>query len=147
MPSVVAKIDQLEKRTGTDLDGDGEIKGRRIMSAGTSKELNTNAHSNLSLAFEVFDKDGNGKLDPQEFLSIMRRTTGLTETLTEDEAKEFMTHFTDDEDGMLNYTAFCRAMVHLTGGDIDQDGHIDDQELEKGLPEAGSAAIKAAGSD
>ena len=147
MPSVVAKIDQLEKRTGQDLDGDGVVKGRQLMGAGTTKQLNTKAHSNLALAFEVFDRDGNGKLDPQEFMAIMTRTVGVTDALNVEEVKEFMSHFTDDEDGMLDYPAFCRAMVQLTGGDIDQDGHIDDQELERGLPEAGSAAIRAAASD
>ena len=59
----------------------------------------------------------------------MTRVTSEQLELTEQDAQEFMDSFIDqDADGMLDYKAFCRAMVGLTGGDMDGDGHIDDKE-------------------
>ena len=64
--------------------------------------------------------------------------------MDQDEVKEFMSHFDLDADGKLDINEFCRAMVGLTAGDVDEDGDIDTKEMDTGVKEAGTAAIIAA---
>lgn len=59
-----------------------------------------NPVDDLTEAFKVFDKNGDGKIDPKELRHVM---TNLGEKLTDDEVDEMIRAADEDGDGMVNY--------------------------------------------
>lgn len=68
----------------------------------------TEPEEQLRLAFKVFDKDGNGKLNAEELKNTM---TNLGEPLSKDDV-DYMIQMADiTGDGQVNYEEFIRVMT------------------------------------
>ena len=66
----------------------------------------------LRALFTTFDADGSGTLDAEELLEILTRgTTGLSL----EDAKEIVTDFDDNKDGVLSVDEFVKAMAAVGG--------------------------------
>eukprot|EP00484_Ammonia_sp_Unknown_P021764 CAMPEP_0197028002 /NCGR_PEP_ID=MMETSP1384-20130603/7821_1 /TAXON_ID=29189 /ORGANISM="Ammonia sp." /LENGTH=299 /DNA_ID=CAMNT_0042456939 /DNA_START=21 /DNA_END=920 /DNA_ORIENTATION=- len=70
----------------------------------------------LKEAFEVFDKDGDGEITPQELAAIMK---ALGEDLTEDEIFNMIQEVDQDGDGNIDFNEFKKLMEsdHIMGWD------------------------------
>lgn len=126
----------LEAASGQELDGDGVTQ---TSNAGALQK----SYDNLKMAFAAFDKNGDGVLDAHEFKQIMMRVVPDGAAMTDEEAGEFIEFFDDNGDGKLSVDEFCKAMVGLTGGDKDEDGDLDEKEMEEGVREAATASMAA----
>lgn len=62
-------------------------------------------------AFKVFDKDGNGYIEPAELKQVMQ---SLGETLTDADIEDMMKEADTDNDGRVNYDEFVNMMKHRT---------------------------------
>ena len=62
----------------------------------------------LRKCFDLFDKDGNGKLDAEELKAILTREGG-GQALTVEDAKEIISDFDDNKDGFLQFDEVCHA--------------------------------------
>jgi calmodulin len=60
----------------------------------------SNPVEDLREAFKIFDKNGDGKIDPKELRHVM---TNLGEKLTDDEVDEMIQTADADGDGKVNY--------------------------------------------
>ena len=66
----------------------------------TKKMLECNPEEDLREAFKMFDKNGDGKIDPKELRHVM---TNLGEKLTDEEVDEMIRSADEDGDGKVNY--------------------------------------------
>jgi len=60
----------------------------------------SNPVEDLREAFKMFDRNGDGKIDPKELRRVM---TNLGEKLTDDEVDEMIQTADKDGDGKVNY--------------------------------------------
>ena len=103
------------------------------------------AEGRLRKAFKIFDADNSGYLTADEMTKILTRLTGReydtdgNGKLSVEEAQEFIADFDVDEDGRLSIDEFITAIVSLSGGDINDDGEIDDTEMTFGAEKAADA--------
>ena len=69
---------------------------------------NTDTEEELLEAFKVFDRDGNGLIDPAELKYVL---TNLGEKLTDEEVDEMIREADIDGDGQINYEEFVKVMM------------------------------------
>ena len=83
--------------------------------------------ASLKKAFEVFDKDGSGKLKADEVIEILTRMTAATYSqFTTEDAKAFIQEFDRNGDGVLDVNEFIIAMGTISDAhDEDGDGMAD----------------------
>jgi len=104
---------QLQKMIGMiDIDGNGKIDLNEfivMMKAENYHDPNNCKSFNDELrdAFDVFDKDGNGNIEPQELASTMQ---ALGENLTPADIKLMIGEFDDNGDGVIDFEEFKQLM-------------------------------------
>jgi serine/threonine protein kinase len=94
---------------GLDLDGDGLINLDEFLAA--AAELHLVSHqAHVWRVFQLYDRDGNGKIDAAEARAALRGTE-------EDEAEILRTiaEYDDDGDGTLRFEEFFRMLVPAAG--------------------------------
>jgi Ca2+-binding EF-hand superfamily protein len=62
----------------------------------------------LRKCFELFDQDGNGKLDAEELQAILTRQGG-GQSLSLADAQEIIADFDENKDGFLQFDEFVKA--------------------------------------
>ena len=103
-----------------------EAKAAKLKAEEAAK--NNKRIASLKASFDVFDKDGSGKLGSDEVLEILTRMTGGEEPLTEEDAIEFIKEFDRDGDGEISVDEFILAMGVVSDA-VDHDG---DGKADKG---------------
>ena len=66
----------------------------------------------LKVAFDVFDKDGDGNITSNELSSIMK---GLGESLSEKEIKSMINEVDEDNNGTIDFNEFKKLMLNDYG--------------------------------
>jgi hypothetical protein len=80
------------------------------VSAGKGGGAKGPTKSELDKAFSVFDKDGNGTIDPEELMAILTNPKGGN-ALSLEEAKAFISRFDTNQDGVLDREEFSGAVA------------------------------------
>ncbi|KAG0258724.1 hypothetical protein DFQ27_004492, partial [Actinomortierella ambigua] len=83
-----------------DADGNGTIDLREFITMMTRKSAETSNEQEITEAFRVFDKDGNGFISAGELRHVL---AGLGEYLSEAEVDEMIRDADADGDGQVNY--------------------------------------------
>ncbi|KAK4767019.1 hypothetical protein SAY86_014770 [Trapa natans] len=91
-----------------DVDGNGTIKLGEFLNLMTRKMKETEADDELKEAFQVFDKDQDGYISPEELRRVM---LNLGEKLTDEEVEMMVKEADLDGDGQINYKEFIRMMT------------------------------------
>ena len=91
-----------------DADGNGTIDFPEFLSLMARKMKDTDTEEELTEAFKVFDRDGNGQISAAELRHVM---TNLGEKLTDEEVDEMIREADVDGDGHINYEEFVRMMM------------------------------------
>ncbi|KAF9451587.1 calmodulin-A [Macrolepiota fuliginosa MF-IS2] len=76
-------------------------------------------------SFQLFDKDGNGAISPQELTDVMR---DLGQTPTEAELKVIMRDLDTNKDGNIDFSEFLCLMSARSK--VSRTGKVDDNEDE-----------------
>uniref|UniRef100_A0A6B2G2W3 Calmodulin-2 B (Trinotate prediction) n=1 Tax=Myxobolus squamalis TaxID=59785 RepID=A0A6B2G2W3_MYXSQ len=90
-----------------DLDKNGIIDFDEFLTMMSRKMTKGDSHEELLMAFQVFDKDGDGKITKDELKRVM---TQLGENLCEEEIVEMMHEADTDGDGNVDFKEFCKMM-------------------------------------
>jgi len=88
--------------------GDDTIDFPEFLSLMSRKMKDTDTEEELTEAFKVFDRDGNGFISPAELRHIM---TNLGEKLTDEEIDEMICEADADVSGQINYEEFVKMMM------------------------------------
>ncbi|KAK4775879.1 hypothetical protein SAY87_023840 [Trapa incisa] len=91
-----------------DVDGNGTIKLGEFLNLMARKMKETAADDELKEAFQVFDKDQDGYISPEELRRVM---LNLGEKLTDEEVEMMVKEADLDGDGQINYEEFIRMMT------------------------------------
>merc|ERR1719410_3246131 len=91
-----------------DADGNGAIDFPEFLSLMARCHQDTEGEEELSEAFKVFDRDGNGFISSAEVHLVM---TNLGEKLTDEEVSEMDRAADVDGDGQINYDEFVKMMM------------------------------------
>ncbi len=91
-----------------DCDGNGTIDFPEFLSLFARKMRDTDTEEELTEAFKVFDRDGNGLISVEELKHVM---TNLGEKLTDEEINEMIKEADVNNDGKINYEEFVRMMM------------------------------------
>ncbi|KAJ2056091.1 hypothetical protein GGI17_006372 [Coemansia sp. S146] len=124
-----------------DKDGDGSITAKELGAVLKAAGQNPSDEELKDMVNEL-DADGNGKIDFEEFLTLMRRHS--PENNEEDELRDAFNIFDKDGNGFINKCELRLAMANLgekltdaeidamiQEADSDKDGHIDFSEFVK----------------
>lgn len=65
--------------------------------------------SKLRQMFEMFDRDGNGKLEPVELKSVMEQI--IRERLSEEDSRKLMEEADTNQNGTIEYSEFAEIML------------------------------------
>ncbi len=103
----------------------------------------------LWLSFKEFDVDGSGSLTADEVVAILTRQSG-GQALSVEDAREFVSGFDVDGDGMLNYAEFCTAMGQPPSAEGSIVQKMEEVRVALGLeagplPQVAGAALEALG--
>ena len=86
----------------------------------------------MSKAFQLFDKNGDGRVAKEDFKQIME---GLGEKLSEEEVEEMFLDFDADSDGKINYQQFLEIMESGSrpwdGSIFNSVANVNDQPIKK----------------
>ncbi|GAB2294649.1 hypothetical protein Dimus_028845 [Dionaea muscipula] len=94
-----------------DAYGDGTVKFTEFLTFMARKNQETDAEEELREAFQVFDKDQNGYISPNELKHVM---VNLGEKLTDEEAEQMIKEADSDGDGLVNYDDFAKMMMAIS---------------------------------
>ena len=115
------------------------------LTAKECKGLTNEALGEYAEAFQIFDRDGNGKIDTDEVRTILEKRNG---TLTDTDVALMIQSVDLDKDGELDFEEFVLMMVKAQDPstdyieafkvfDTDNSGFIDEHELKAALEKAG----------
>ncbi|CDF37480.1 Calmodulin [Chondrus crispus] len=90
-----------------DADGNGLIDFAEFVTLMARKMNNTDKDAEIREAFNVFDKDGSGKISGDELRQIMK---SLGEDLTEEEIQQMIREADTNGDGEIDYEEFVRML-------------------------------------
>jgi calmodulin len=107
-PSESELVDMINE---VDADGDGAIDFNEFLVMMAKKMKDVDQEDEYKEAFKVFDKDGNGYIEPAELKQVMQ---SLGETLTDADIEDMMKEADTDNDGRVNYDEFVNMMKHRT---------------------------------
>ena len=94
----------------------------------------------LKAAFATFDADGSGSLSLAEFTAILKRNTDQNLEMSDEDIKELLETFDENEDGVLQIDEFIEAMDVIEGEDVEEDEEEGEAaEEEEGGEEEGHA--------
>ena len=110
-------------------------------------ELTDAQKAEFKETFSLFDKDGDGTIDPKELGVVMR---SLGQNPTEEELEEMVLEADSDGNGTIEFQEFLGLMVHLMNKydpeddikhafsvfDKDGNGFITAPELKELIPQA-----------
>lgn len=119
---------------GVDISENGRIEMEEFLALMSVKMKEKDNDEELKEAFKVFDRDGNGLVDPKELRTVMKSL----ERLDDAEVDQMIKNASRAADGGMNYEGFVTFMRGAAGGDIN------DKATSKG-PQDGNdlaAAIK-----
>ncbi|KAH3853236.1 calmodulin-A-like [Dreissena polymorpha] len=91
-----------------DADGSGMIEFPEFLTMMVRNMRDIDTVEDLRQAFNVFDKDGTGKISAAELRHVM---SNLGEKLTEEEVDEMLREADVDGDGEINYEEFVQLMM------------------------------------
>ncbi|XP_077987326.1 calmodulin-alpha-like [Glandiceps talaboti] len=91
-----------------DADGNGEIDFQGFLKMMAQMLHESESDQGLKEAFNVFDKDGDGYINPTELRQIM---SNLGEKMSDDEFKEMLAEIDEDGDGRVSYDEFVQMMT------------------------------------
>ncbi|XP_063428905.1 calmodulin-beta-like [Mytilus trossulus] len=91
-----------------DSDGSGTINFDEFKKMMGKKMENSDPVEDLREAFKIFDKNNDGKIDPNELKKVM---VNIGEKLTDEEANEMIKEADVDGDGKVNYEEFVTMMT------------------------------------
>ncbi|CAC5377258.1 unnamed protein product [Mytilus coruscus] len=103
--------DITEMINEVDSDGSGTINFTEFTNMMGKKMENSNPVEDLREAFKIFDKNNDGKIDPNELKKVM---VNIGEKLTDEEANEMIKEADVDGDGKVNYEEFVTMMTSKT---------------------------------
>ena len=86
-----------------DADGSGTIDFPEFLKMMANKIKDENSEEEIREAFQVFDKDGNGVVTPNELRNVLHH---IGEKLTDEEIDEMINEADMDGDGTINYEEF-----------------------------------------
>ena len=90
-------------------DGDKPITFQYFLSLYAKNMQDKDAERELIKAFNVFDKNHNGRISVEDFRSIVNN---LGEKLTKNEINEIIREADQDGDGDIDYMEFVRMMMN-----------------------------------
>ena len=90
-----------------DADGSGTIDFPEFLKMMANKIKDENSEEEIREAFQVFDKDGNGVVTPNELRNVLHH---IGEKLTDEEIDEMINEADMDGDGTINYEEFVLMM-------------------------------------
>lgn len=100
-----------------DLNSNGQIEFSEWLVATTCKNIVLNVDK-LKLAFQYFNKAGDGKISMNELKEVMG-CNGITENrnanLDDQVFKDIIAEVDDDEDGFIDFRDFKKMMDKLAG--------------------------------
>ncbi|KAJ3699979.1 hypothetical protein LUZ61_003684 [Rhynchospora tenuis] len=102
------RVELLEMIREVDIDGNGTIEFNEFTNLMARKLMEADTDEEMKEAFEVFDKDHNGLISPNELRHVMMN---LGENLTDDELAQMIREADTDGDGHVNYEEFVRMMT------------------------------------
>jgi len=91
-----------------DTDGSGTIDFPEFLQMMAKKMKDIDSEEEITEAFRVFDKDGNGYISAAELRHVM---TSLGEKLTDDEVDEMIREADLNGDGQIDYEEFVKMMT------------------------------------
>jgi len=91
-----------------DSNEDGIIDFMEFLSLMAKKMKDADTEEELTEAFKVFDRDGNGFISAAELRHVM---TNLGEKLSDEEVDDMIRDADVDGDGQINYEEFVKMMV------------------------------------
>ncbi|KAJ7176678.1 calmodulin [Mycena filopes] len=91
-----------------DADNSSVIDFPEFLTMMARKMRDTDSEEEITEAFKVFDKDGNGYISTAELRHVM---TNLGEKLTDSEVDEMIKESDVDGDGQINYEEFVKMML------------------------------------
>ncbi|CAG2235457.1 CALM [Mytilus edulis] len=100
--------DITEMINEVDSDGSGTINFAEFTKMMGKKMENSDPVEDLREAFKIFDKNSDGKIDPNELKKVM---VNIGEKLTDEEANEMIKEADVDGDGKVNYEEFVKMMT------------------------------------
>ncbi|XP_063718887.1 calmodulin-A-like [Symsagittifera roscoffensis] len=104
-----------------DIDGNGSIEFNEFLEMMIKKNPSAldgkekNANDDISIAFKVFDRNGDGFISKNELMHVLM---GLGENLTEDDVMEIIDEGDKDKDGRLSYEEF-KALLQIETSELD----------------------------
>mmetsp|Transcript_35982 Transcript_35982/g.32366 ORF Transcript_35982/g.32366 Transcript_35982/m.32366 type:complete len:176 (+) Transcript_35982:567-1094(+) len=91
-----------------DADGNGTIDFPEFLGLMSRKMKDCDSEEEITEAFRVFDKEGNGYISSAELKHVM---ANLGEKLTDEEVDEMVREADVDGDGQINYEEFVKMMM------------------------------------
>ena len=95
-----------------DTNGDGKIDYQEFITAavGRSKLLN---QQNLQIAFNMFDKDGNGMIDKEELRAVFHGIEGEQSGTERDLLEQIMSEVDRNNDNQISFQEYSQAMKQV----------------------------------
>ncbi|TPP58233.1 Calmodulin/ calcium-binding protein/ EF-Hand superfamily protein [Fasciola gigantica] len=90
-----------------DFDNSGTINFPEFMSMMVQKKRHAETDANLRIAFQFFDRNGDGYISPEELRSVLHKYRG---NLDNNETEAIIKTVDTDRDGKLNYEEFLTLL-------------------------------------
>jgi len=103
----------LELLRAADTDGSGDINYTEFIAATLDKNIFMN-ETYLKQAFDMFDKDGSGKIDNEEVVALLAGE-GMSNIVPKEAIRKAIDEIDVDGDGEIDFQEFVQMMKKASG--------------------------------
>jgi len=111
---------------------DGKLNIAEFADAFKSMSSTTETKMKMSewKALNEFDKDGSGVLEKEELMQILTYNSGKAKGMSNDDARDFINLFDDDQNGNIDAGEFAKFYRSLLGGDAGSGAQARAKEVD-----------------